>query len=125
VNADERDRRLEQAMGNLLRVGVIIAAAVVLLGGVIYLARHGHKEQDYRIFKGVPPELREPVGIFDLALDFSGRGLIMLGLLVLISTPVARVAFSALGFVWERDWFYVAATLTVLTVLLLSFFTHE
>jgi len=32
--------RLEAAVGNILRFGVTLAATVVAVGGVIYLARH-------------------------------------------------------------------------------------
>jgi uncharacterized membrane protein len=128
-NRDLADRRLEQALGNLLRVGVIISAVFVLIGGAIYLYRHGLESIDdpegveyLTIFKGEPAEFRHPEGIVEKAVELRGRGLIMLGLLILIATPVARVLFSAVGFVWERDWVYVAATLTVLSLLLLSLF---
>ena len=46
-----------------------------------------------------------------------GRGLIQLGLLLLIATPIARVVFSVAGFARQRDWLYVAITLIVLTLL--------
>ena len=45
-------------------------------------------------------------------------GLIQLGLLLLIATPVARVMFSVLGFGLERDWMYVVITLLVLALLI-------
>jgi uncharacterized membrane protein len=54
----------------------------------------------------------------------SGRGLIQLGLLFLIATPVARVAFSVAAFALEKDTLYVAVTLVVLTLLLLSLTGH-
>jgi uncharacterized membrane protein len=47
-------------------------------------------------------------------------GLIQLGLLLLIATPVARVVFSVAGFAIERDWMYVVITLLVLLTLLYS-----
>jgi uncharacterized membrane protein len=122
TNHDQADWKLEQMLGNLLRVGVIIAAVLVLIGGGIYLVRHGQEEVDLDAFKGEPPQYRRPPDIVREAWDLRGRGLIMLGLLVLIATPVARVAFSAAGFVWERDGVYVAVTLTVLALLLFSLF---
>ena len=48
------------------------------------------------------------------------RGLIQFGLLLLIATPVARVAFSVFGFTQERDWVYVVITLIVLALLVYS-----
>jgi uncharacterized membrane protein len=45
-----------------------------------------------------------------------------LGLLLLIATPVARVAFSIFGFAAEKDWMYVVFTIIVLAILLYSLF---
>jgi uncharacterized membrane protein len=48
--------------------------------------------------------------------------IIQLGILLLIATPVARVAFALVAFAIERDRLYVAVSLIVLAVLLFSFF---
>src|SRR5436305_137984 len=93
-----RDERVEQILGNLLRAGVVLAAAVVLAGGVVYLAHHGRDRVNLRRFAGEPPGLTSPAGVVDTALHLRGRGIIQLGLLLLIATPVTRVAFSALAF---------------------------
>jgi uncharacterized membrane protein len=53
--------------------------------------------------------------------DMRGRGIVMLGLLLLIATPVMRVAVSIFGFVYEHDRKYVVITSVVLVLLLLSF----
>lgn len=53
-------------------------------------------------------------------LDGRGRALIQLGLLLLIATPVSRVAFSVFAFERQRDWTYVGITLAVLAVLVYS-----
>ena len=50
-------------------------------------------------------------------------GLIQLGILVLIATPIARVGFSIYGFWLERDRLYVAITWFVLLLLLVGFLT--
>jgi uncharacterized membrane protein len=54
------------------------------------------------------------------ALAFRGRGLIQLGLLLLIATPLARVAFSVVAFALEGDRLYVVVALIVLAVLVCS-----
>ena len=117
-----RDRRIEVILGNLLRTGVLISAAVVLLGACIYLSRHAHEPADYRVFRGEPSEYRTIPGVIQSVIVGRGRGqgLIQLGLLVLIATPIARVAFSVVGFAIERDRMYVAFTLIVLATLLYS-----
>jgi uncharacterized membrane protein len=118
------DERVEQFLSNLLRAGVLFAAAVVLLGALLYLGRHGseRKPDEYRQFKLEQSDLLTPAGIVGDALALSSRGIIQLGLLLLIATPVARVFFSALAFARQRDWLYVVLTLIVLTVLLGSLF---
>jgi uncharacterized membrane protein len=118
-----RDRRIEVILGNLLRTGVLISAAVVLVGASIYLSRHAHEPADYRVFRGEPSEYRTIRGVIQSVIVGRGRGqgLIQLGLLLLIATPIARVAFSVVGFAIERDRLYVAFTLLVLAILLYSF----
>ena len=116
------DERIDQIVGNLLRSGVILATLVVAIGGVIYLIRHGGESADYRKFQGVQPELRTIPGIIELIWAGRSRGIIQFGLLLLIATPVARVAFSIFAFVRERDWMYVSFTCVVLAVLCYSLF---
>ena len=114
------DQKMEIIIGNLLRTGVILSAAVVLLGGIIYLARHGTEPTHYRTFHGEPSEYRTVGGIFQQVLALRGLGIIQLGLLLLIATPVARVAFAVWGFAKEHDRMYVVFTLIVLVILLYS-----
>ena len=114
------DRRVEEIIGTLLRTGVLVSAAIVFLGGVIYLARHGTSPADYRAFRGEPSELRQISGVVHSAVSLHGRGIIQLGLLFLIATPVARVMFSIFGFAAERDRLYVVFASVVLVILLFS-----
>jgi uncharacterized membrane protein len=116
------DHRIELVIGNLLRAGVLLSAAVVTLGGIVYLVRHGHNIADYRTFRGDLSTLRTLAGIFRGTRHFSGSAIIQLGLLLLIATPIARVIFSAVAFARERDFLYVAFTLAVLAVLAYSLF---
>ena len=114
------DQYVEELIGKLLQVGVTLAAAVVLLGGTVYLVRHGRAAPQYHVFRGEPTDLRTVSGIVKDALAFRGRGLIQLGLLLLIATPVARVALSVAAFAVQRDRLYVVVTLIVLAVLMYS-----
>ena len=114
------DRRLDVVIGNLLRFGVVVSAVVVLVGGILYLARNGRSPTDYRVFRGEPSELRSVGGILRDAVTLNGSGVIQLGLLLLIATPVARVAFSIFGFAEEHDHMYVVIASIVLLVLACS-----
>jgi hypothetical protein len=86
----------------------------------IYLLRHGRSPMDFGVFRGEPADLRGIRGIIHHTLALRGRGIIQLGLLLLIATPVARVAFSIFGFAEERDRMYVVFTLIVFSILLYS-----
>jgi uncharacterized membrane protein len=114
------DKRIENILGNLLRAGVVFSAVIVFCGAVVYLARHGRAPADYRVFQGEPSELRNVPGVVRDAVELSGRGIIQLGLLFLIATPVARVIISIWGFAAERDGMYVVFTVIVLAILVFS-----
>jgi uncharacterized membrane protein len=114
------DQGIETLLGNLLRAGVLLSAFVVSMGAIIYLVRHGHSPVEYRIFHGETRDLRGARGIVRGSLTLRGRAIIQFGLLLLIATPVARVAFSVFAFAKERDGTYVAFTLIVLAILLYS-----
>ena len=119
----QTDKRIDLLMGMLLRTGVLLAATIVLIGGIVYVARHHAPVTNYHVFQGEPADLRTLRGILGEALAFRGRGLIQVGLLLLIATPVARVAFSVGAFLYERDWTYVAVSVLVLALLFYSLFS--
>jgi len=114
------DQRIEMIIGTLLRMGVMLAAAVVFIGGVLYLVRHGQETIHYSTFHGEPEALKSIPGVLKSAGAGQARAIIQLGLLLLIATPIARVLFSAIAFALEHDYLYVVITLVVLVVLLYS-----
>jgi uncharacterized membrane protein len=114
------DKTFEMLLGRLLRSGVILAAAVVFVGGVWYLAQSKSEVENYKIFRGEPAALTHVTQIVREAVSLNPLELIQFGLLLLIATPVARVVFSVAGFAIERDWMYVVITLLVLLTLLYS-----
>lgn len=114
------DHQIEVVVGYLLRYGVMLSGTVVFCGACIYIFRHAYEPADYRIFRGEPSDFRTIPGVLQSAWHGHGRGWIQLGLLFLIATPIARVAFAVAGFAFERDRMYVAFTLIVLLVLLYS-----
>jgi uncharacterized membrane protein len=114
------DQRIEAIIGDLLRAGVVLSAMIVLLGGLVYLVHQGNTTPHYGVFRGEPADLRSVSGIVGAALSGQGRGIIQLGLLFLIATPVARVVFSVFAFAVQRDRLYVVVTVIVLAVLVFS-----
>jgi uncharacterized membrane protein len=114
------DDNLEIAIGRMLQTGVLIAAAVVLIGGVMYLLHASGPRPDYSHFHGVAEALRTPSGIWHGVIHGDAESVIQLGLLLLIATPVARVVLAGVGFLMERDQLYFWVSAIVLTVLLYS-----
>jgi uncharacterized membrane protein len=114
------DRKIEEIVADLLRVGVGISALVVFVGACFYLARYGRSPASYGVFNGEPTDLRSLHGIIHSARQLRSRGVIQLGLVCLIATPVARVAFSIWGFAAEHDRLYMIFTGIVLIILLYS-----
>ena len=116
-----QDADMENVIGYLLRYGVITASLVVLAGGIVYLFRHGHQLPEYKQFRGEPDKMRDPRLMWQAVMRGEGRPLIQLGLLVLIATPIARIAFSIFGYLLEKDYLYTVLTVIVLLVILWNF----
>ena len=114
------DQQVENAIGWLLRIGLVIAALVVLAGGAVFVTRHHAEPADFRVFRGEPADLRTIGGTVEAARRGEGRGIIQLGLMILLATPVARVAFSVVAYALEGDRLYVGITLIVLVLLIAS-----
>ncbi len=115
-------RRLERQVAWLLRAGVTVAAIVVLAGGLAYLVRYGAEPVQLGVFRGEPEVLRSVPGIVSEAARLGRRGCIQFGLLLLIATPVLRVALACLAFVRQRDWQYAVISAIVLATLVASLF---
>jgi uncharacterized membrane protein len=123
--ADEKEHGLEMAMGRMLQIGVTIAALVVLIGGVLYLAQNGGSLRDFQHFHVATPATTTIEGIVASAAHLDPRGIMGFGILLLIATPVCRVIFGVVGFAFLRDKLYTVISLVVLGVLLFSFFSQR
>jgi uncharacterized membrane protein len=114
--------RFRTVVSTVLIVGVSISAALIAAGflGSIAVGWGGS-------LVGAPAE-----AVPRPAADFSGlpsglsavrpEALAQLGLVVLVATPVVRVAASLVGFALEGDRLYVGLTAIVLAILLASLF---
>ncbi|TWI94786.1 putative membrane protein [Mucilaginibacter frigoritolerans] len=117
------DQDIEQLIGLQLRYGVVIASLIVLVGGILYLYISGsallpHYEQ----FAGEKARFITGAEIWQGALNLNPKGIIELGVVILIATPVLRILFSLIGFIIEKDRLYIIITLIVLLVMMFSTF---
>jgi uncharacterized membrane protein len=83
--------RLERWLGKILTAGVLASTGLLAAGLLLQL-----------------------VGV-ELG---TAAALTNAGLIVLMATPVARVAVSVIGYSLERDWLFAMLTTTVLIILL-------
>jgi len=113
------DDGLDRVVGIVLRTGVTLAAAIVLIGGVAWLASHNRVVPDRHKFHPAG-RFHELGGIVQGVLTLEPLYVIQLGLLILIATPVIRVLVCAIGFGAERDWTYALISTIVLALLAFS-----
>jgi uncharacterized membrane protein len=117
------DEQMRNLLGTLLRIGVLASATIVVLGGILFFIQHPGLKIDYTVFKSEPERLRNVHTILIEAIHFRSRSVMQFGLLLLIATPVARVLFSLVGFVIEKDKVYIFITAVVLGILCCSLFS--
>jgi uncharacterized membrane protein len=111
---------LEMIMGKIIRAIVGIAAVVVIAGGTLYLIRHGQELPQYRVFRGAPDHLNGVHGAIASARSLDARGIMQLGILLLITVPLLRVVAAGAGFIQARDRLYAGMTIAVGAILLYS-----
>jgi uncharacterized membrane protein len=118
-----RDKDIQYIIGNLLRYGVWIALGVAALGGLIYLFRHEREIVHYGNF--VERDINIFVLVRDMLQDVSkgkGESVILLGIILLFLTPILRIIFSLIAFLFEKDYLYVGITLVVIGIICFSIF---
>jgi uncharacterized membrane protein len=120
-----RDKDMQAIIGWILRIGVILSMAVVFIGGILFIYNHGHSIPDYSVFKGVPNFIDNTGGIVNGVINFKGQAIIMLGIMLLIATPILRVAFAAIGFLIEKDYLYTTISLIVLLIITASMISGQ
>ncbi|NCD70139.1 DUF1634 domain-containing protein [Mucilaginibacter agri] len=117
------DHDIEQFIGMQLRVGVIGASLIVLIGGIFYMLQLGGSPVPaYHHFVGTEAGFTTAGEVLSGLRHGSPKGIIQAGIIVLIATPILRIAFSLLGFILEKDRMYTGITIIVLAVMLFSIF---
>jgi uncharacterized membrane protein len=117
------DHDIEQLIGLQLRYGVIAASLIVFIGGLVYLKQYGSLAiPAYHQFTGTKAGFTSFGAILTGLKNINAKGIIQFGVLVLIATPILRIAFSLVGFIIEKDRMYTIITLIVLSVMMISIF---
>ena len=116
---------MDTAITALLRTGVLLSVGIIAAGLVMTFVNH----PDYFSSRQALGRLTSPGTHFPNTISEviagvrrgSGQAIMAAGLLVLIATPVARVALSIVIFVIERDRIYAAITTAVFAILMIAF----
>jgi uncharacterized membrane protein len=116
------EEEIDRRMGSLLKAGVLIAAGVMVVGGIIYLFIEHHPPPDYTQFHSGSAALGSIPHIFRAAFGGDAAAIIQIGTLLMIATPVARVAFAAYAYLRSHDRMYVVISSVVLVLLLYGIF---
>ncbi len=123
VRVKDAVRQTELVISNLLRWGVATSIVLVLVGTVVTFVHHPAYMTSSTELATLKTSQLFPTSLPSLGRGLGhgqGRAIVMLGLLVLLATPIARVAASIVAFWHQRDWTFVAITSVVLALLLVS-----
>jgi uncharacterized membrane protein len=116
---------MELLISDLLRIGVFTSLALIVIGTILSFVHH----PAYLTSPAELQRLTQAGAAFPFTWqavvagvqDLQGRAIVTLGLLILIATPIVRVAVSVLAFIYQKDRIYTLITIAVLCLLLLSF----
>lgn len=114
----------ELLISRVLRTGVLLSSALVVLGTVVTFVHHS----EYFTSSGQLPPIRDGALGFPTTVtalvhglgQFEGRAIVSAGLVVLVATPILRVAISILAFARVGDRLFAAITSFVLLLLVTS-----
>ena len=118
------DSGLRPMVAAFLRYGVLLAAAVIIIGLVLSFVQVG-----FKVFVSMPrvraPEVSTDLttlrSVFRELLPPVPEAVMEAGVLLLIATPVLTVGAATIMFVVEKDWMYVVISGFVFAMLILGF----
>lgn len=118
-------KHIELLISWLLLGGVVVSMATVLVGLLLMFVHHPEYLQSAADLRRLTaPGAAFPntlAGVARGVLVGQGQAVVVFGLLLLVATPILRVAVSMLGFFFLRDRTYSVICAVVLVVLLISF----
>jgi len=116
--------KILRAWTPLLLRTILIAASVILMGGLIYtgIKEPAYYVNRYELVRAGTAKRPADGAIKLVEKSFSGdaHSILTLGLLVLTLVPLGRVVFTLMLFIRERDVVYIVATAYVLSALILG-----
>ena len=122
----EYETMLGRVNSIILRYGVVISAALISAGIIIALLNSGNEGIPSNLLLLTTSSVGNPVlslaTLLSGVIALNGVYIIQLGVLILLATPLVRVAVTTILFGAEKDKTYVLIGIVVLAVLLFSTF---
>jgi uncharacterized membrane protein len=117
---------MDKLISNVLRTGVIISLILILIGTVLLFADNGSNgftmAQIINVNSKINSSIFSIAGMVNGLFSLQGADFILLGIIVLILTPITRVITSVLSFLYERNWLYVIITVIVFIDIMVAIF---
>lgn len=117
---------MDKLISNVLRTGVIISLILILIGTVLLFADNGSNSftmaQIINVNSKINSSIFSIAGMVNGLFSLQGADFILLGIIVLILTPITRVITSVLSFLYERNWLYVIITVIVFIDIMVAIF---
>ncbi len=111
--------KMEEMIGLLLTIGVIISSTLVLIGGILFLWQHGSENMKMELLQTgtYSPSFQQ---LYQSIFTFSSTALIELGLFVLVITQLLRVGLLGLFYLAQRDYVFTLISFFILLMLIYS-----
>ena len=113
------DLDLNRSVGNLLRLGVILSVTTSLVGFIKLYLEGFEMPKNYDQLGIASENIWQ--SFWDSLTHFEAMGIIQLGILLLIITPLMRIIFALIGYLKEKDYTYVVISMIVLGIMFISF----
>lgn len=115
---------INDAISYVLRIGVVASSLLIILGTVLLFIGNGSNGFSLSEIASANTQINSSMfSISDIisgTFVYQGMDFMLLGLMVLIATPVVRVLLSIFAFLHERNWLYAAITLIVFIDLMVA-----
>ena len=117
---------MEKAISAILRTGLVLCVILLAIGSMLLFAKGGGGG----ISLGQITAANSAVNSSKFSIDqiiaglfrLDGISFILLGLIVLMATPIARVLISIFAFLYEENWLYFVITAIVFINLMVAIF---
>lgn len=107
----------EPILRRFLIVMLVAATTLVLTGGIWMLVEEGTSEVTFQSFSPADAELLHPANILAAALDGRPAGIVQLGIVLLLFTPLLRELTLTGIMAQRREWLYVGVGAVVVALL--------